>query len=85
MAFRRQGDAVRQIASMNDCYGYTTVNCVWSHSNSVPQLADVFGTNSQVTQADGFFFFYTRRTDDDLCMVLQKIKNVSCEYDRLNG
>ena len=32
VAFRGQGDAVvRQIASMNDSYGYTIVNCVWPH------------------------------------------------------
>ena len=32
VAFRGQGDAaVRQIASMNDSYGYTIVNCVCPH------------------------------------------------------
>ena len=42
VAFRGQGDAaVRQIASMNDSYGYTIVNCVWpdySYS-SISQLS----------------------------------------------
>ena len=44
VAFRGQGDAaVRQIASMNDSYGYTIVNCVWPHySSSISQLAGVF-------------------------------------------
>ena len=31
----------QQIASMNDSYGYTTVNCVWPHS-SISELAGVF-------------------------------------------
>ena len=44
VAFRDQGDAVvRQIASMNDSYGYTIVNYVWPHYSSVTQLAGVFG------------------------------------------
>ena len=39
VAFRGQGDAaVRQIASMNDSYGYTIVNWVWSQYNSISQL-----------------------------------------------
>ena len=39
-AFRGQGDAaVRQIASMNDSYGYTILNCVWPHHSNIPQLA----------------------------------------------
>ena len=43
VAFRGQGDAaVRQIASMNDSYGYTIVNCVWPHYSSISQLAGVF-------------------------------------------
>ena len=56
MAFRGQGDAaVRQIASMIDSYGYTTVNGVWPHYSSISQLADVFVTKSQLTQADDVF------------------------------
>ena len=44
MAFRGQSyAAVRQIASMNDSYGYTIVNYVWPHYSSVTQLAGVFG------------------------------------------
>ena len=43
MAFRGQGDAaVRQIASMNDSYGYTIVNCVRQHYGSISQIAGVF-------------------------------------------
>ena len=43
VAFRGRGDAaVRQIVSMNDSYGYTIVNCVWPHYNSISQLAGVF-------------------------------------------
>ena len=43
VAFRGQGDAaVRHIASMNDSYGYTIVNCVWTHYSSISQLAGVF-------------------------------------------
>ena len=43
VAFRGQSDAaVRQIASMNDSYGYTIVNCVWPHYSSISQLAGVF-------------------------------------------
>ena len=60
MTFRGQGDAaVRQIASMNDSYGYTIVNCVWPHYSSISQLAGVFlfVTNSQLTQADEVFFY----------------------------
>ena len=64
MAFRGQGDAaVRQIASMNDSYGYTTVNCVWPHySSSISQLAGVFVTNSQRTQADNAFVYTSDRS-----------------------
>ena len=41
---RGQGDAaVRQIASTNDSYGYTIVNCVWPHYySSISELAGVF-------------------------------------------
>ena len=56
VAFRGQSDAaVRQIASMNDSYGYTVVNCV-RHTTVVSQswLAS-FVTNSQLTQADEVF------------------------------
>ena len=43
VAFRGQGNAaVRQIASMNDSYGYIIVNCVWPHYSSISQLAGVF-------------------------------------------
>ena len=43
VAFRDQGDAaVRQIASVNDYYGYTIVNCVWPHYSSISQRAGVF-------------------------------------------
>ena len=73
MAFRGQGDAaVRQIASMNDSYGYTIVDCVWPHySSSISQLAAFFVTNSQLTQADDVFllFFCINRTDHDLCII----------------
>ena len=56
MAFRGQGDAaVRQIASMNDYYGYTIVKCVWPNYSSISRLADIFVTNSQLTQADNVF------------------------------
>ena len=43
VAFGGQGhDAtVRQIASRNDYYGYTIVNCVWPQYSSIPQLACV--------------------------------------------
>ena len=42
VAFRGQGDAaVRQIASMNDSYAYTIVNCVWPQYSSISQLAGV--------------------------------------------
>ena len=65
MAFRGQGDAaVRQIASMNDSYGYTIVNCVWPQYNSISQLAGVrfFVTNSQLTQADDVFVYTSDRS-----------------------
>ena len=40
VAFRGQGDAaVRQIANMNDSYGYTIVNCVWPHYSIVPGIS----------------------------------------------
>ena len=43
VAFRGEGDAaVRQIASVNDSYGYTIVNCVWPHYSSISQLPGVF-------------------------------------------
>ena len=64
MAFRGQGDAaVRQIASMNDSYGYTIiVKCVWPHYSSISQLAGVFVTNSQLTQADDVFVYTSDRS-----------------------
>ena len=43
VAFLGQDNAaVRQIASMNDSYGYTIANCVWPHYSSISQLAGVF-------------------------------------------
>ena len=63
VAFRGQGDGVvRQIASMDDSYGYTFVNCVWPHCSSISELAGIFcnkltadSGNSQLTQADDVF------------------------------
>ena len=63
MVFGDQGDAAdRQIASMNDSYGYTIVNCVWPHYSSISQLAGVFVTNSQLTQADDVFVYTSDRS-----------------------
>ena len=63
MAFRGQGDvAVRQIASMNDSYGYTIVNCVWPHYSSISQPAGVFVTNSELTQAADVFVYTANRS-----------------------
>ena len=59
------GDAaVRQVASMNDSYGLTIVNCVWPQYNSISQLAGVrfFVTNSQLTQADDVFVYTSDRS-----------------------
>ena len=62
VAFRGQGDAaVRQIASMNDSYGYTIVNCVWPHYSSILQLAGVVCI-SQLTQAGDVFVFTSGRS-----------------------
>ena len=69
VAFRGQSDAaVRQIASMNDSYGYTVVNCV-RHTTVVSQswLAS-FVTNSQLTQADEVFK-YTSDRSRSICYV----------------
>ena len=53
MAFRGQDDAaVRQIASMNDSYGHTIVNCVWPH----------YGSISQLTQADNVVVYKSGRS-----------------------
>ena len=55
VAYCGQGDAaVRQIASMNDSYGYTIVNCVWPHYSSI--------SNSQLTQADDVFVHTSGRS-----------------------
>ena len=39
---RQRDDAVRQVARMNDCYGYTIVNCVWPQYSGMSQLDGVF-------------------------------------------
>ena len=63
MAFRGQGDAaVRQIGSMNHSYGYTIVNYVWPHYNSITQLAGIFAANSLLTQADDVFVCTSERS-----------------------
>ena len=51
----------RSQASVNDSHGYTTVNFVWPHYSSVSQLAGVFVTNSQLTQADHVFVYTSDR------------------------
>ena len=43
VAFRGEVDAaVWQLASTNDSYGYTIVNCMWPNYNSISQPAGVF-------------------------------------------
>ena len=76
VAFRGECNAaVRQIASLNDSHGYTIVNCVWPHYNSISQLAHVYVKNSQLTQADDVFIFtYVRQiTIYVLCIYSQII------------
>ena len=53
---------VRQIASMNDSYGLTIVNSLWPRYSSISQLAGVFVTNSQLTQADDVFVYTSYRS-----------------------
>ena len=59
---------VRQIASMNDSYGLTIVNSLWPRYSSISQLAGVFVTNSQLTQADDVFV-YTSDRSRSMCYV----------------
>ena len=72
VAFRGPGDAaatVKQIASMNDSYGYTIVNLVWPHySSSIAQLVGVFCNKLTADAGRRRIYLYISRTDHDpLC------------------